>query len=109
MAVLVRSSGLCSVARCAIIPLCLLASPVNLFRRVLKVSNIAMLDLSSFTEASHLARSPLYKVDNILICWFFGLNSQPICRAKSHKLPLVSIFQQLFIDACIDLRRWQKA
>ena len=44
MEVLVRNSGLCSVARCAIIPRCLFASPVNSSLRVLKVSNIAIRD-----------------------------------------------------------------
>src|SRR5579885_1041878 len=75
--VLVLSSGLCSVARWAIIPLCLLASPVNLCLLVLNVSNIAILDFSSFTASLPPGEPPsIFKTlwkNNILICWLFSI------------------------------------
>jgi hypothetical protein len=72
------------------------ASPVNLFLRVLNVSNIAMVDLSSFT----LPRPFVTMSVNILICWFFRLNSQHAQHVKCHKAVYVpNNAQHLFIDA----------
>src|SRR5690606_32531437 len=94
--VLVRSSGLCSVARCAMMPLCLLASPVNLFLRVLKVSNIAIVDLSSFNLQTPSARLDLTECVNILICWFPGLISHSLGRVKwDEPLPMPNNTQHL--------------
>jgi hypothetical protein len=83
-------------------PLCLFASPVNLFLRVLKVSNIAIVDFSSFNLQA--PRLDLTESVNILICWFFGLNSHLAGRVKWHEpSPMANNAQHLFIDASMNL------
>src|SRR6185503_8196051 len=95
--VLVRRSGLCSVARCAIIPLCRFASPVNLFLFVLKVSNMAMVVFSSFTQ---LSPGMLVKTSVIiLICWSMIINSWQDANVKcNNEQSKPNIAQHLFID-----------